>query len=130
MNMRMVRRDTLPENARYQDEGCELADACLLCPLPICKEDSPGLNARLQRVDRNREIVKAHGKKGRRSAIAERFGVSARTVSRVVHQARTGYVSRRFEDTEGDADMTLEELAQSSRFRAPEPWPQLLRGEL
>lgn len=127
--MRLVRSDTLPENTRYPDKGCKLAEACLDCPLPVCKEDDPTLNTRLGKIDRNRDIVKAHGRKVSPVIIAKRFKVSSRTVHRVVQQYRNGYVSPRYKEVVGDADITLQELAELSSFRAPEPLPQLLRGE-
>src|SRR3990172_7300945 len=36
-----VRRDALPDHARYPDTGCELARACIACPLPRCQYDEP-----------------------------------------------------------------------------------------
>lgn len=123
--MRLVRRDTLPENTRYPDVGCELAASCLGCTEPICKEDNPTLNNRLQKAGRDRAIVKALSVKGQRQVIARRFGISTRTVYRIGQQYREGYVSPTLVEAEGDADMTLQELAECSRFRAPEPLPQL-----
>jgi len=32
----------LPEYCRYQDDGCEFADACLNCPFPDCIYAQPG----------------------------------------------------------------------------------------
>ena len=123
--MRLVRRDMLPENARYPDEGCELADYCLRCPLPVCKEDDPTLNTRLRKADRNREIVKALATREAAKSIARRFGMGTRTVFRIGKQAREGYVSPRFEETAGDPDITLDELALASSFRVPDPLPKL-----
>ena len=34
--------DLPPEYCRYRDEGCELADSCLNCPLSKCIYDEPG----------------------------------------------------------------------------------------
>jgi hypothetical protein len=34
--------DLLPEYCRYQDDGCEFADACLNCPFPDCIYAQPG----------------------------------------------------------------------------------------
>lgn len=33
--------DALPEFYNYRDEGCEVAPACLRCPLDHCKYDDP-----------------------------------------------------------------------------------------
>ena len=32
-----VRSDTLPENTRYKDDGCDASLTCLECPLSLCK---------------------------------------------------------------------------------------------
>lgn len=41
-------RDSLPENAIYQDRGCHVAPKCLACPLAACRHDTPVLVARAQ----------------------------------------------------------------------------------
>ena len=41
---KIVRRDSLPEHARYKDEGCELSPSCLRCPLPRCQYDERPLD--------------------------------------------------------------------------------------
>ena len=123
--MKIVRRDTLPENVPYPDTGCELADSCLECPIPVCKEDDPTFNARIRRADRARAVVKAHQSGTPATTIAAEHGISSRQVHRIVQQAREGYVSPRYEETEGDADMTLAELARTSSFRKRDPLPRL-----
>lgn len=42
--MRM--RDGLPENTPYRDDGCDLHDHCLTCPLPACRYEMPPGRAR------------------------------------------------------------------------------------
>lgn len=124
--MRLVRRDMLPENARYPDDGCPGGcDNSLRCPLPVCKEDDPTLNTRLRKADRNREIVKALATREPAKSIASRLGMGTRTVFRIGQQARDGYVSAWLEETAGDPDITLGELALASSFRAPDPLPKL-----
>jgi hypothetical protein len=88
------RGDALPEQIRYRDEGCDLSPSCLNCPLPLCRYDHPGGVRSLRTLGRDREIVRL-----RRServpidALARRFGVSRRTVFRILKRnpaRRTG----------------------------------------
>ena len=56
MLLNPVRSDTLPENTRYRDTGCEISNACFICPLPVCKFDAPGWVQRRNRYERDEEI--------------------------------------------------------------------------
>ena len=38
-------QDSLPEAHHYQDDGCDLAPACLRCPLPRCPAASTTIPA-------------------------------------------------------------------------------------
>lgn len=84
------RSDALPEQTRYRDEGCELAPSCLNCPLPLCRYDLPGGLRRHRLRNRDEEIIRL-----RRSSrltieeIAHRFGLSRRSVFRVLQRTRT-----------------------------------------
>ena len=79
-----VRGDMLPERTRYQDDGCEIHSECLTCPLPRCRYDEPGgLNGMLTRM-RDREVVRLRTKGAPVEDIAEVFGVSRRTVFRIL----------------------------------------------
>jgi AraC-like DNA-binding protein len=81
----MVRADALPEHAEYRDEGCELSPSCLACPLVRCRYDVPGGARALLNRERDREIRAMREREGLSAeAIAERFGVSRRTVFRVL----------------------------------------------
>ena len=42
----MRTRDGLPENTNYQDDGCDIHDQCLTCPLPACRYEMPPGRAR------------------------------------------------------------------------------------
>jgi hypothetical protein len=42
----MRTRDGLPENTHYHDDGCDLHDSCLTCPLPACRYEMPPGRAR------------------------------------------------------------------------------------
>ena len=79
-----VRGDMLPERTGYRDDGCEIHPQCLTCPLPRCRYDEPGgLNGMLTRM-RDREVVRLRTKGAPVEDIAEVFGVSRRTVFRIL----------------------------------------------
>ena len=42
----MRSRDGLPENTHYHDDGCDLHNSCLTCPLPACRYEMPPGRAR------------------------------------------------------------------------------------
>ena len=77
--------DLPPEYCRYQDDGCEFADSCLNCPLPVCVHDEPGGRQRLRKRRRAEEMAGLFttGGKGVKE-LAEIFGVSRRTVQRAL----------------------------------------------
>ena len=78
------RGDMLPERTRYSDDGCEIHPECLTCPLPRCRYDEPGgLNGMLNRM-RDREIVRMRTKGMPVEEIADEFGVSRRTIFRIL----------------------------------------------
>jgi len=52
-----VRKDSLPNEGRYPDTGCELARSCLRCPLPRCQYDEPDSVRRWLAEARDREIA-------------------------------------------------------------------------
>ena len=86
--LRPLRRDALPEHTRYVDTGCEVHSSCLTCPLVRCRYDEPGGARALLGQERDRAIL-ALRRDGRPiSLIAQRFGVSRRTVFRVLAAAR------------------------------------------
>lgn len=81
------RGDSLPEFTRYRDDGCEVNESCLTCPLPRCRYEEPGgLRAILNEV-RDNEIIVLRGRGVSVDAIADRFSVSRRTVFRVLGSA-------------------------------------------
>ncbi len=91
------RRDALPEHVRYRDEGCDVFDSCLRCPLPRCRYDVPGgVRTLLNRI-RDREIRRLRSETTLSiEGIAARFHVSRRTVFRVLAPHRmTGHEQRR-----------------------------------
>lgn len=121
-----VRSDTLPENTRYRDDGCEVSATCVNCPLPVCKYDDPGWLRRENRHDRDVEILQRRDEGLPVPDIARRFGLSTRTVHRVLQRGAPGPVSSG-EDESGPL-ISLHELATRSLFRRRTPWPGLFQG--
>lgn len=76
--------DVLPESCHYRDEGCELADSCLNCPLPKCVYDQPGGKGRWLKRLRDREISRLINEGKSVKELAVMFGVSQRTVQRAI----------------------------------------------
>ena len=83
------RIDALPENTHYADCGCDLYPSCLRCPLPRCRYEEPGGAAAMLRSGRDAAIARLAREQGLGvDALAERFGVSRRTIFRVLRAAR------------------------------------------
>ena len=77
------------EYCHYRDEGCELADSCLSCPLPRCVYDEPGGRQHWLKSLRDREIVRLANSEGKGiKELALMFGISQRTVQRALKRAR------------------------------------------
>ncbi|HLF77032.1 MAG TPA: helix-turn-helix domain-containing protein [Dehalococcoidia bacterium] len=85
---RPSRRDALPEHTRYVDSGCEVHHSCLSCPLVRCRYDEPGGARRIFSAERDQTILSLRGEGRPISLIAQRFGISRRTVFRVLAAAR------------------------------------------
>lgn len=86
-------RDRLPEEAVYQDTGCEVSPACVDCPLLVCRYDIPvPVQRALERVREIRELLdRGFGCR----AVARQVHVGIRTVERI--QADPGYMEEQFE---------------------------------
>ncbi len=86
---RPLRIDALPEHTDYADSGCKLYPSCLQCPLPQCRFDEPGGGAAQIRDGRDATILRLAARGdvtiGR---LAEMFGLSRRTVFRVLRSGR------------------------------------------
>ncbi|KKN06497.1 hypothetical protein LCGC14_1076700 [marine sediment metagenome] len=86
--LRLVRRDALPEDSTYYDDGCEVAPSCLACPLVRCRYDYPqGLEtvrdqARVNRTMQLRDLGYMDGE------IADMMQSSVRSVYRRLATAR------------------------------------------
>jgi AraC-like DNA-binding protein len=78
------RVDALPENINYRDTGCDVSPSCLRCPLPRCKFDSAWEQWR-ERIDaRNATLAELYARGLSVAEIAERSGLSVRSVYRAV----------------------------------------------
>ncbi|UCB42407.1 MAG: hypothetical protein JSV77_08055 [Dehalococcoidales bacterium] len=84
-------RDLPPEFCRYHDEGCEFADSCLNCHLPLCVYDEPGGKRRLLKRRRAQEMARLFTTEGKgQKELAEIFNVSQRTVQRALKSVFRG----------------------------------------
>ena len=78
-----MERDSRPEFVHYKDEGCELAPSCLECPFDRCLLEEGGV-ATVQKKERNQEIKELAEKGMTVPELAEKYGVSDRTIQRVL----------------------------------------------
>jgi|TARA_B110000263_G_C15035965_1_gene386324 hypothetical protein len=90
----------------------------------LCKFDDPGWLQRESRRTRDDEIFELRQNKIPVADIAERFGISTRTVHRIVQRGGATPVSVTEED--GGPLISLSELAERSLFRAHTPYPVLV----
>jgi transposase-like protein len=93
--LRPSRRDALPEHTHYVDTGCDLHPSCLTCPLERCRYDEPGGARRILSKNRDEAIVGMQRQGRPISAIAGRFGISRRTVFRVLARSKQQATSNR-----------------------------------
>ena len=83
------RIDALPENTRYNDNGCDLYPSCLSCPLPRCRYEEPGGAPAMLRSGRDAAIIRLATEQSISvNNLAKRFGLSRRTIFRVLSAAR------------------------------------------
>jgi hypothetical protein len=79
--------DLPPEFCTYRDEGCELAAACLECPLPQCVLDLPWGRVRVNKSQRDQEIRFLYTQaKMSIAALAQKFQITERTVQRALRE--------------------------------------------
>ena len=78
-------QDLPPEYCQYHDEGCEFAQSCLNCHLPVCVYDEPGGKQRLLKRRRAAEMARLFTREGKSiGELAQIFAVSNRTVQRTL----------------------------------------------
>ena len=82
--------DSLPEAYPYRDQGCDLYPSCLACPLPACRYDQPRWSQRQSLRGRNRAILKAYREGQGVQALARSFGLSRRTIHRILRRSDHG----------------------------------------
>lgn len=92
-----VRHDSLPEFTRYRDDGCDISESCFTCPLPRCRYEEPGGLRSLLNEQRDRQIMQLRLKGVPVDALADHFGISRRTVFRVIGSTKVNVRSRRVE---------------------------------
>lgn len=76
--------DLLPEDVKWQDEGCEFSSSCLNCPLPRCIEEEPRGKQKLRMSARARRMKELRQDGNSVEEIARLFDVSKRTVQRAL----------------------------------------------
>lgn len=126
MTFQPVRSDTLPENTRYSDDGCEASQSCLTCPLAICKYDDPGWTRRQDRGHRDDEIFRLRKSGISVPELARQFKVSTRTVHRIVQ--RGGSSPTAVVESDSGPALSLQELANRHVIRARPSLPSLAFG--
>ena len=85
--LRRVRRDALPEEIQYRDDGCDIHSQCLTCPLPRCRYDEPGGVRAMLNAYRDRQILALRADGAAVDQIADRYSLSRRTVFRILSGA-------------------------------------------
>ncbi|MFQ5861383.1 MAG: helix-turn-helix domain-containing protein [Dehalococcoidia bacterium] len=94
--------DTRPEYYPYRDDGCEVSPSCLICPLPKCKYDDPGWLQRERRRGRDLEVLRVRQAQTLSvPQLAQRFGISQRTVFRILSRALPVQEGRADPDSRG-----------------------------
>lgn len=126
LSFKPVRSDTLPENTRYADDGCEASVSCLTCPLPMCKYDDPGWTRRQDRGLRDDEIFRLRKAGVPVPELARQFKVSTRTVHRIVQ--RGGAAKSDEVEIDSGPLLSLRELAERSVIRSRSELPSLAFG--
>ena len=77
--------DLPPEYCHYRDEGCEIAESCLKCPLPKCVYEEPGGRQHWLKGQRDNEIARLFYLEGKEiKELAQIFAISQRTVQRAL----------------------------------------------
>jgi AraC-like DNA-binding protein len=84
-----IELDLPPEYCHYQDNGCEFADSCLDCPFPECVYDEPGGRQRWLKELRDEAVLRLFTAQSKKvKDLARMFGVSRRTIQRILKQAK------------------------------------------
>lgn len=91
-NGRKIRSDALPEQLDFRDTGCDLSPSCLRCPLARCRYDEAGGARRLLQDARDEAVRRRREEGVAIDALASEFGISRRSVFRILArgQAKAG----------------------------------------
>lgn len=85
--------DDASEFYHYEDTGCEASDSCLDCPLPRCRYDDPVWYQRNRRLAKDFKVVRAIEQESLSiEDAATRFGITPRTVFRIMQRCREARV--------------------------------------
>jgi hypothetical protein len=85
--------DAVPEFYQYEDTGCEVSQSCLNCPLPQCKYDDPLWYQKHRRLAKDLKVLSVMRIEGLSvEEAAERFGVTVRTIFRIMRRCRDASV--------------------------------------
>jgi hypothetical protein len=79
-----IRSDILPEQTKYRDEGCDIHPSCLTCPLERCRYEEPGGLRGLINAHRDKQMIQMRMEGMGVDDLAGKFGVSRRTVFRII----------------------------------------------
>ena len=89
MGLTNTELDLPPEYCQYRDNGCEFADSCLSCPFPECIYAQPGGKRRWLKRLRDEAVSRLFTTQGKElKELALMFGVSRRTIQRILKRAR------------------------------------------
>ena len=84
--LNLVRSDTLPEYSNYIDNGCDLFDSCLNCPLPRCRYDDPGWIQKEKIEERDMKIYRKSKEGSSMKILAKEYNLSTRTIHRAMRR--------------------------------------------
>ena len=91
--------DDVSEFYHYEDSGCEASDSCLDCPLPQCKYDNPEWYYRNRRLAKDFRLAYVMQQESLTvEEAAERFGITKRTVFRILQRCREATIQGTADD--------------------------------
>ena len=78
----MTARDRVPERTHFRDTGCDVAPACLRCPLPVCRYDAPARGV-VRAADRRARVQELTVAGLTAVEIGRALGITQRSVLRI-----------------------------------------------
>ena len=84
----MPRIDAYPEAIVYVDTGCRESPRCLDCPLDVCRFDDPAGRLRARIAERAEQAAEFRRHGSTIDDIARTFGLSRRSVFRILSSSR------------------------------------------